>query len=314
MTPSRMYLFIRSKQLEGTFDLGPKVGSHLITALRILKGWGGPPEEAWPYNGKAEDWPHEEPAGIDDLAKQYRIGPYQRVRSLEEIRVLISSGLVVTISVHHDESWFDASNGVIPWSSNSPIGSMLHAVVLVGYNHDDHLFIFRNSWGTNWGDNGHGYMSYDYFVANCVEAWYIVNVLESLPLQKIAGNQIINYGITDQLGGLLHVIEIVDAINDFRIAWSFGTIRDSKMEIDELFVHPDFRFRGYGSFIFNEWKKICKELKLQPIFWISDADADRDNLYVIDKIAKKINMERKHVEEGFADYVIEEFSVNEQNA
>lgn len=34
-----------------------------------------------------------------------------------------------------------------------------HVVTLVGYN--DKGFIFKNSWGTDWGDHGYGYISYD---------------------------------------------------------------------------------------------------------------------------------------------------------
>jgi hypothetical protein len=35
-----------------------------------------------------------------------------------------------------------------------------HALLLVGY--DEHGFIFKNSWGTDWGDQGYAYMSYDF--------------------------------------------------------------------------------------------------------------------------------------------------------
>lgn len=35
-----------------------------------------------------------------------------------------------------------------------------HALLLVGY--DNHGFLFKNSWGTDWGDEGYAYMSYDF--------------------------------------------------------------------------------------------------------------------------------------------------------
>jgi hypothetical protein len=42
-----------------------------------------------------------------------------------------------------------------------------HAVVLVGYGTGAHFpgngyFIFRNSWGKEWGDQGYGYLPFDY--------------------------------------------------------------------------------------------------------------------------------------------------------
>ena len=68
---SRRYNFIRARQLEGTFELDAKIGVFPINSFRIGKGWGNPPEEAWPYNGSANDWPPtEEPKDIDEIAKE----------------------------------------------------------------------------------------------------------------------------------------------------------------------------------------------------------------------------------------------------
>ena len=36
----------------------------------------------------------------------------------------------------------------------------LHAMLLVGYNDRQSIFIVRNSWGTSWGDQGYGYLVY----------------------------------------------------------------------------------------------------------------------------------------------------------
>lgn len=47
-----------------------------------------------------------------------------------------------------------------------------HAIVIVGYTKDH--FIIRNSWGTEYGDNGYAYASYDYMNAGCCEAYGIV--------------------------------------------------------------------------------------------------------------------------------------------
>ena len=34
----------------------------------------------------------------------------------------------------------------------------LHAMLIVGYNDRQSIFIVRNSWGTSWGDRGYGYL------------------------------------------------------------------------------------------------------------------------------------------------------------
>merc|ERR1719203_41930 len=40
-----------------------------------------------------------------------------------------------------------------------------HTMLLVGYSDRQEVFIVRNSWGTEWGDEGYGYVPYDY-IAN----------------------------------------------------------------------------------------------------------------------------------------------------
>ncbi len=47
--PSRLYGFVRSRQLEGTLSLSPKVGVFIITASRVRAGWGTVSEKRWPY-------------------------------------------------------------------------------------------------------------------------------------------------------------------------------------------------------------------------------------------------------------------------
>ena len=47
-----------------------------------------------------------------------------------------------------------------------------HSVALVGYRRSPELpgggyFIFRNSWGPDWGDHGHGYMPFEYVTQYC---------------------------------------------------------------------------------------------------------------------------------------------------
>ena len=42
---------------------------------------------------------------------------------------------------------------------------------MVGYDDDRHLFKFKNSWGTGWGDNGYGYLSYRYIDELLWSAW-----------------------------------------------------------------------------------------------------------------------------------------------
>jgi C1A family cysteine protease len=55
--------------------------------------------------------------------------------------------------------------GIIPMPSYHEIPIGAHAITLVGYDDTTQRFKFANSWGRQWGENGFGYVSYDY-IAN----------------------------------------------------------------------------------------------------------------------------------------------------
>ena len=60
-----------------------------------------------------------------------------------------------------------------------------HAVAIVGY--DDNGFIFKNSWGTGWGDKGYGWVSFDYHRLFCAEAF-------GMALGKVKANVVSDAG------------------------------------------------------------------------------------------------------------------------
>jgi C1A family cysteine protease len=57
------------------------------------------------------------------------------------------------------QSWNDYQGGVIQGADCSgSAGGIDHCVQLVGYDWDQGFWIVRNSWNTNWGDNGYIYL------------------------------------------------------------------------------------------------------------------------------------------------------------
>ena len=59
------------------------------------------------------------------------------------------------------------------WNSDDVLDSdygidreMGHAMVLSGYDDSKHAFRVRNSWGTEWGDNGSIWVDYDFFISD----------------------------------------------------------------------------------------------------------------------------------------------------
>ena len=59
-----------------------------------------------------------------------------------------------------------------------------HSVLLTGYDLDKKLFFFKNSWGKNWGEDGHGSMTFetlDLYAGNDI---YIAKLTDNLDIPK----------------------------------------------------------------------------------------------------------------------------------
>ncbi|TDR82043.1 C1 family peptidase [Paludibacterium purpuratum] len=70
---------------------------------------------------------------------------------------LYSSGpLVTTMRVYEDFYYYDS--GVYRHTSGDYVGN--HAIVIVGWDDKAQAFIVKNSWGTDWGENGFFLISY----------------------------------------------------------------------------------------------------------------------------------------------------------
>lgn len=283
-----MYNFVRSRQLEGTYSQGPAVGAWIVTSMRIMRGWGSPPESAWPYSVKR--WPPLEPPGMDALAKESRVLAYQRVRSTVECRVALASTHPVCAAFDITEQWFSAINGMIemPGSGGGSVGS--HAVVMVGYDDNSGLFTFQNSWGAQWGDQGYGYLNYDFFDRYFSEAWVMNNLYEGPRSSDQQGNLEIRCGTDDIFGGVLHAVELYDSIEDECIGWAFTVCRDGFLDIEELFVRPLFRGTNNGNILTRMLRELAARIGLPLRLWVAHADLDQTNLAIVEKIVKRLSL------------------------
>lgn len=143
-------------------------GTSIRYAMKVLNRLGVPTEKAWPY----DDTVIGDPASWAPMvAKWAWIGNYWRVDNLQELKVALQTTPVPIGIACFREIFYVGSNGIIPYPNDPSNIYGGHAVCAVGYDDERRLVKFKNSWGKGWGENGYGYIDYDYINDYLWDAW-----------------------------------------------------------------------------------------------------------------------------------------------
>jgi len=187
---SRLFLYKTTRNLmQETGD----TGAFLRTTMGAMVLFGIPPEEYWPYN--IADFDKEPTSFCYAFAQNYQAISYYRLDPpgtkgpdlLTQIKTNLAAGLpsMFGFTVYSSITQADASGGKIPYPTRGDKIAGGHAIVVAGY--DDKMkikntsagakettgaFLIRNSWGTEWGDNGYGWLPYEYVLKGLADDWW----------------------------------------------------------------------------------------------------------------------------------------------
>lgn len=162
--PSRLFIYYNERILEGTVKID--AGAQIRDGMKVINQFGVCSEALWPYN--ISKFAVRPPDTCFTQAMGYKSVVYQRVgQTLNELQTVLASGfpIVFGFSVYESfESATVAKTGIMPMPSKKERCLGGHAVLLVGINIPQKMFIVRNSWGEGWGGNMKGYfmMPFDY--------------------------------------------------------------------------------------------------------------------------------------------------------
>jgi hypothetical protein len=273
---SRFYGFYRGRQLDGTVHLGPRYGSYCLTAARIEASWGLLAEHRWPYPRGHVIWPPQEPTGLDRIARFDRRFSHFRIRTLEDAKMAIYANGPFKFSVPITAAW-RRSKGIIDMPKGPNDLGEGHAVDAVGYDDNTELIHFANSWGAGWGDKGYGFLPYTYFSRYCSDAWFLFpprtdHLLPDRPPGADFGLRLTG-PFQNALGHPSVIIDIWDFNQDIRMGWCIMTLRDGHLDIEDLFVRPDYYGTEHQILLQNTVLDFAEEQNdLDLRLWIAHAD------------------------------------------
>lgn len=189
---SEFFVYYEARAISGKKELGE--GSNYANAIDALKKFGICRQESWPNAPSEVDVKPTQEAYEE--ASQHRLTIAKRVeRDLNSIRGALAEGFPVLIAVKtsiHIREKASLHDGYIPFPKPDEVhqGSG-HAMLIVGYDAAQRIFIVRNSWGEDWGDGGYCYMDEKYILDEtlCYSRYILCEVIDWGAGEYIADRQ-----------------------------------------------------------------------------------------------------------------------------
>jgi C1A family cysteine protease len=201
---SRLFLYKVTRNL---MKMKGDTGGFLRTTMGAMVLFGVPPEEYWPYTDSQDGFDREPPAFCYAFAQNYQAIKYYRhdppgskaADVLERVKAGLAAGHPAMFGFTVYSSIEQAGKtGRIPFPGPRERIEGGHAIVAVGY--DDKMkienkgvagaqgaskaaavgpattgaFLIRNSWGAGWGENGYGWLPYEYLTRGLAEDFWSI--------------------------------------------------------------------------------------------------------------------------------------------
>jgi C1A family cysteine protease len=189
---SRLFLYKVTRNL---MKMKGDTGAYLRSTIGAMVLFGVPPEEYWPYSDSPRGFDREPPAFCYSFAQNYKTIKYYRHDPpaasseviLNRLKTYLAAGHPAMFGFTVYSSIEQATDtGRIPFPSPRDKIEGGHAVVTVGY--DDKMkiknrysdketagaLLIRNSWGRGWGEEGYGWLPYEYILRGLAEDFWSI--------------------------------------------------------------------------------------------------------------------------------------------
>ncbi|MBR3868832.1 MAG: hypothetical protein IKM66_05900 [Clostridia bacterium] len=142
---------------------GENNGASFLDTLNSLISDGACPISYYPINN--DNYNDTSDLYDNAAAALYKIIDFSLLTTRDQIKtqVAMGNGVVIGIKIYNDLRTLSETNDTYNYiAPNETAGPLGHAVCIVGYDNSKNAFKFINSWGTEWGIDGYGWISYDF--------------------------------------------------------------------------------------------------------------------------------------------------------
>jgi C1A family cysteine protease len=197
MEGSRLFVYKATRNL---MQVTGDTGAWLRNTMGALVLCGVPDEKYWPYTDASPDFDEEPPSFVYSVADNFEATWYfchdplaaniSGSAVLASVKKYLAAGIPSMFGFWGFPS-FGSTNvkGGIPYPCPGERAQWGHAIVAVGYDDGKKIkntrcnktttgaLLIRNSWGTGWGDQGYGWLPYDYVLRTlAMDFWSLLNM------------------------------------------------------------------------------------------------------------------------------------------
>lgn len=166
---SRLFVYYNIREAEGLVESDS--GAYIRDGMKAVAKYGVCTEALWPYN--IERFAVKPSSGCYVDAEKRKIVRYYKLTGVSQLLDAINDNrpVVFGITTYDNFDRLKGKNSVlsVPLNTSENLGG--HAMCMVGYNTNRQLFLAKNSFGTDWGDQGYCWITYDYIKSEGYDMW-----------------------------------------------------------------------------------------------------------------------------------------------
>ena len=177
--PSRLFIYYNERLIENTVKYDS--GAQIRDGIKSVNKQGVCPEKYWPYDIKLLK--RKPNLKCYKIALTNLVSSYHSInQDLISMKTCLAEGFpfVFGFTVYDSfESQDVAGSGIVnlPLPNENIVGG--HAVTCIGYDDATQRFLVRNSWGSEWGQNGNFTIPYAYLTnPNLASDFWTIRVVE----------------------------------------------------------------------------------------------------------------------------------------